>query len=130
MLLPQLFLTFATKITWGSQTFVQLLTLTSVLLFTSYKVSTSDTPQPTERGVYSVKYCYHGFKSKELGSVRCGRLCPRSHIESPKAKGSPHPEGPREHSCPHPAALPPPGPPTGVPKGLRRRSAPPTLSQK
>lgn len=53
MLLPQLFLTFATKITWGSQTFVQLLTLTSVLLFTSYKVSTSDTPQPTE-GEYVV----------------------------------------------------------------------------
>lgn len=40
MLLPQLFFTFATKITCGSQTFVQLLTLTSVLQFTSYKVST------------------------------------------------------------------------------------------
>lgn len=102
MLPPQLFLTSATKITWGSQTFVQPLTLTSVRQFTS--IYFGSTPQPTEgRGA---KYRYPGFNSKESGSVRCGRLRPRSQSESSKVKTSPQPEGPRERSASvHPVSL-------------------------
>lgn len=58
-----------------------------------------------------IKYSDQGFNSKESGSVRFGRLRPRSHSEYSKERGSPHPENPNEHSpFLHPAALPRAGP--------------------
>lgn len=58
----------------------------SVPQFKSYKVSTSDLRlnQLTAGGA---QCRYSGFNSKEPGSVRCGRLCPKSQSESSNLKG-------------------------------------------